>query len=995
MPSIDIGTTDVIRYVMIVDSTDGSPETGITITNLDLQYTRAGEAPVAKVDATALGATNSAHADNKMFEVDGTSSPGLYRVDWPDAAFIGGESGVLLVVTGTGFAPAVEDITLNVPVVQASGAAISQPPKASPNGFTITKGENEANTEDSAHALDGTTHDIEAQNDAGTEKIDVYYEFDIGGDGISTGCHIHAQLNKGGGAGKDLKIYAYDWLNTTWNQIGVLESDTSLATFDYSLFASHVGTGTDIGLVRIRFDTGSIALSATTKLLMDQILVEYTVVSRTVGYAQGAIWIDTGGSNTNTESYVDGTADNPVSTIGAAYTIAGNLNISDFHIVNGSSITLGATSSNYSFFGDNWTLALNGETMVGIHVEGAAVSGAMAGTGANQSFRNCELGAISIIAHTHFESCRITGTQTAIETGDIFYEDCHSGVVGNTAPIFDFGGALGSTDLHIRDYSGGIQFENMNDAGTDTATVEGIGQFIEGTCTAGAVTLRGMFTTSGITNITLTESGRLDIDQVAEASSRVFSGTSTGSSTAGKVYVQAADPPSGGADDDYNDALIIVWRGTTKRTARMNIGVVSDYDDSDPSFTLVSDLSFTPQANDLVEVWLADTATLAALNKLTTGFGSTVPDTLEGYLRAMMSKTASTPANAGTYNAATDSLEYLGERTALIEGSGFTTGTDSLKEIRDAIDTLIAPAVVGASSLSGSGFLSDCVTLVRRMTDEPSLLPKYTDADMVEHVTSAMTVVMSEIHNNSDHNIINRLDVQLVPGIQSYILPPNVGELWMVRKMSTVAPIIPIYEVWTDNHWSSHQSGFVIEHNEFRLLTDWRSTDVLQILYVPNGESLMHKATATSAAASTIIFPSSVTDGTLDTRANAYAGYLVRILSDTTGYVQERIINTYDNVTRTATVTTAWSPLPTGTIVYEVMPSYSNIIKHCVCQQAAMDVLGNEGNNKRLQTLTSRYLVKIRALRQMIGKKSSRFGGHALGDTSDNDTRGDYYGWLV
>ena len=381
-------------------------------------------------------------------------------------------------------------------------------------------------------------------------------------------------------------------------------------------------------------------------------------------------------------------------------------------------------------------------------------------------------------------------------------------------------------------------------------------------------------------------------------------------------------------------------------------------------------------------------------DKLINGFGSTT-ENLHNHLSAIMDEDATAPADVGQYAPATDSLEFIGSRIPLIEGAGFGTGTDSLEQIRDAITDVVAPAVVGASSLSGSGFLSDCVTLVRQMTDEPSLVPKYTDSDVVELVTSAMTVVMSEVHNNSDHNIICRFDIQLVPGQLAYILPPNVGEVWAVRKMSLNTPIIPIYEVWTDNHWSSHQSGFVIEYNEFRLLTDWRSTDILEMLYVPNGESLMHKATATSVGANTIIFPASVTDGTLDTRANAYAGYLVRILSDTTGFVQEKVIDTYDNVTRKATLTTAWNPLPTGTIVYEVLPTFSNIIKHCVCLQAAMDLLSNEGNDKRLKTVTGRYLVKIRALRQMITKKSSRFPSHALGDTSDNDRRGDYYGWLV
>ncbi|KKL78215.1 hypothetical protein LCGC14_2027080, partial [marine sediment metagenome] len=266
-------------------------------------------------------------------------------------------------------------------------------------------------------------------------------------------------------------------------------------------------------------------------------------------------------------------------------------------------------------------------------------------------------------------------------------------------------------------------------------------------------------------------------------------------------------------------------------------------------------------------------------------------------------------AELATANLPAD-VDALVAQVALMEGSGFATSTDSLTQIRNAIDTLIAPAVVGASSLSGSGFLSDCITLIRQLVDEPSLLPKYTDGDLVERLTSAMTVIMSEIHNNSDHNIICRFDIQLVSGVQSYILPPNVGEIWAVRKMTTTTPVIPVYEIWGDNHWSSHQSGFVIEHNEFRLLTDWRSTDTLELLYVPNGESQMHKATATSVSANSIIFPASVTDGTLDTRQNSYAGYLVRILSDTTGYVQERIIDTYNNVTRKAVLNTDWDPTP-------------------------------------------------------------------------------------
>lgn len=112
MRLIKKGSTDVTDYVFIVDSAAFTPETGITITDLDLQYVRNGAAPVAKVDATALAAIDSAHGDNKMFEADGTDQPGLYRVDWPDAMFATGVSQVVGTVKGTGFHPVHKEFQL-------------------------------------------------------------------------------------------------------------------------------------------------------------------------------------------------------------------------------------------------------------------------------------------------------------------------------------------------------------------------------------------------------------------------------------------------------------------------------------------------------------------------------------------------------------------------------------------------------------------------------------------------------------------------------------------------------------------------------------------------------------------------------------------------------------------------------------------------------------------------------------------------------------------
>lgn len=115
MAQITKGTTDVSRYVMLYD-VGGSPKTGHTITDLDLTYIRAGELGAGKVDATALGAVDAAHSDNKAIEISSGYMAGLYRVDWPDAPFASGVDTVLLYVKGTDLQPCVEEIELTDPL---------------------------------------------------------------------------------------------------------------------------------------------------------------------------------------------------------------------------------------------------------------------------------------------------------------------------------------------------------------------------------------------------------------------------------------------------------------------------------------------------------------------------------------------------------------------------------------------------------------------------------------------------------------------------------------------------------------------------------------------------------------------------------------------------------------------------------------------------------------------------------------------------------------
>lgn len=95
---VNPGAMDITTYFSMRLTASGLEATALTPTNFDLQYVRSGAAPSVKADASALAATDSAHTDNAVIEIDATDAPGLYRVDWPDAAFAAGVREVILSV---------------------------------------------------------------------------------------------------------------------------------------------------------------------------------------------------------------------------------------------------------------------------------------------------------------------------------------------------------------------------------------------------------------------------------------------------------------------------------------------------------------------------------------------------------------------------------------------------------------------------------------------------------------------------------------------------------------------------------------------------------------------------------------------------------------------------------------------------------------------------------------------------------------------------------
>lgn len=494
---VNPGSTNVSVYFYIVQdasaTSPGEPVTGLLFSDIETggsaSYARQG---AARVDLTliTLASASAAHADGGFILVDDTNMPGVYRCDYADATFASGVDQVTLsivvasaknavaspiyvdistdtvtdaikVVTdkfaftvanqvdanalaisgdttaadnleatydGTGYtddnAPAKQSQVTNISTV---GAAVHVSAIASPGGFVLTTG-SEVNTEDATVALDGTKHEL--TDAAGT--LDGLYKFTIGGDAAPVSVTFTGNFNSNNDS---FNIFGNTGTDGTpvWVQLGTIEgvNSTSNTVHTFNMFNNMIVTDV-AGQVQVRVQATGLTSSS---FDVDQVFVSKSDTSRSVGYANGRIFLNTNANNTSTESFVDGVADNPVSTIAAVKTLATNVGLSDIHAINGSSFTLAENSDNESYFGDNYSLALGGQSCAEIYIQGASVSGIGTSATGHMHFEGCEFG-IASIQSGHLDFCAFADTITHTLAGDYNYHNCYSMVAGAGSSVF-------------------------------------------------------------------------------------------------------------------------------------------------------------------------------------------------------------------------------------------------------------------------------------------------------------------------------------------------------------------------------------------------------------------------------------------------------------------------------------------------------------------------------------------------------------------------------
>lgn len=419
-----------------VNTLDGhTPQTGDTFPELPTNFSSLSISSGGAITnvLTTTDVTNQVSADVTAISGDTTAADNL-ELQYDTTGLSGGTF------------PATQDQISNI---ANTGAAINKVAA----GATINTG-TQTNTYTATHNLDGTYHEL--AHAAGS--LDVDYNFNIGSTGIPVSITFVGRLFDPPTTNDSITIQAYNWDTLSYDTVssldGVNSSDDSTKTV--ILFSNNVGTGANAGEVDIKF-LGS-SLGTGTILYLDLLYCSFSVVASSVGYANGQIWVDTVNGTAGTAKNVNGVADLPVLTWADALSLITITGLSSFHIINGSTITLTGNSTNYTLSGDAWTLALNNQSIAGIHVNGASVSGSATGIG--YEFHDCKFAAITI-AEGEFKRCSFgdaSGNFTSNSVGDYIFENCYSVVPGSGAPSFDFSGEGGTVNINNRGWLGGATY---------------------------------------------------------------------------------------------------------------------------------------------------------------------------------------------------------------------------------------------------------------------------------------------------------------------------------------------------------------------------------------------------------------------------------------------------------------------------------------------------------------------------------------------------------
>lgn len=263
------GTADAAS-VTVTNITTGVYKAATTLPTLSV-----GDIVDLRISATVGGITDNGiiWSDSKDLALDSSYRPGI---DWANV----GSPTTTVGLTGTTISTSQQVNATQIGSVTQTGgdifpaitniAVTSAALNATASSRTITTGTGSGGVANTTTT--DSTYDT-VSDSSGT--LEFYYEFDISGTTGAIGVSVD-WLGYVVGAANTIKVYAYNWSGSSWDQVGSIIgiAGTVNQAEVWDLTSAHAGTGGNIGKVRIRFyNTGLVAASVKT----DRILLGYVV----------------------------------------------------------------------------------------------------------------------------------------------------------------------------------------------------------------------------------------------------------------------------------------------------------------------------------------------------------------------------------------------------------------------------------------------------------------------------------------------------------------------------------------------------------------------------------------------------------------------------------------------------------------------------------------------------------------------------------------------
>jgi hypothetical protein len=639
--------------------------------------------------------------------------------------------------------------------IAITGSAINQ----TYDTWSLVSGGVVAGTEVDTIARDGNYYQL---NDT-AGLLDARVDFDIGSDGVATGVTFYGYLNGGNDV---VQIQAYEWGAASWRTVGEIvgSNGTSPQEYNFALFTSMVGTGADLGTVRIRFYNASLTSA---DLFIDQLYTSYSVVNRSIGYSNGSIWVDTSSANTGANVFIDGTADNPVNSYANANLLASSLDIHRYTFTAGDSITLTQGHGIDSFFGYNYQVDMNSQAPP-TYVEGSEVTGICNGVSSHY-IRDCRVGT-TVTPLELRKGCVIVSSgvvnvkllDQASAALDVEFLDCHGNTQGSMFPggTIDFGLTAGTNhEVSFQRWGGPVTIVNLK-AG-DTVYAHGNGTFIlDASCTGGSFRVAGMINLvdNSAGAVSVLEDGRITKSGIA---AEVWSTDQTTYTTANTFGYNLDTPVStvggGGGGTD--------WTTTEKNQIRYRLGV----DGTTAVPTATPDLSTFDAATDTVTT---DTASRDASKADVSALATQASvNTIDSNVDAILVDTGTTlPATLSTIEGKVDTVDAVADlvkidTSAILVDTG-TTLPASLTTIEGKVDTVDAVAdlvkVDTAAILNDTGTSGVAISTAQAQAIADEVLKRSVGnvegASLDEHSLATVVLAILESQRSGANWTIYRTD---------------------------------------------------------------------------------------------------------------------------------------------------------------------------------------------------------------------------------------------